>query len=442
METQDQPPAGATNLPFLVDHLADGIIVLNANDQIVFLNSPACALLGGRREVLLGQSASSVFPSRYELSAWLESPISNPREVKVNDDPLLVMEMTITLLPSGFGLENARLITLRDITHKKLVEDNLRERESLYYNLFLINQDAIIITDLNSLKIVDCNQSACEMNGFTHDELVGRHINTLHGKESSDLLDDPTELKQRLDLIRRNHVFRSEAIHRTRDGSEFIIETCMSLATLHGQEFLLGIDRDITARKRSEMETRRANEQLEAQLVKIQSLQEQLNEQVVRDSLTGLYNRRLLDETIQREIARSDRSGKPFSLLMVDTDHFKMLNDMHGHQAGDLVLTAIGELLTVRFRKMDTTFRFGGEEFLIILPESNLETARERAEALREALAALRVPYEEKNLQITASIGVVCYPDHAHTTDTLLQAADNAMYQAKNTGRNRVCCAS
>lgn len=181
-----------------------------------------------------------------------------------------------------------------------------------------------------------------------------------------------------------------------------------------------------------------AAEQLSMALANL-ALQDRLRQQSIRDPLSGLYNRRYLEESAQRELTRCSRRGLPLSLLMFDIDHFKSFNDVHGHAGGDAVLAQFGKLLQAMSRGEDIACRYGGEEFTLILPEADLETARARAEAIRVAVAAMHVQHLGKLLpQVTVSIGVAGYPAHGDLPERLMQAADEALYAAKRAGRNRV----
>ncbi len=168
-------------------------------------------------------------------------------------------------------------------------------------------------------------------------------------------------------------------------------------------------------------------------------LQERLRLQSIREPLTGLYNRRYLEEASAREFARCGRRQAPASLLMLDIDHFKSFNDVHGHAGGDLVLAEFGKLLQDLSRPEDIACRYGGEEFTLILPETTLQVAQERAETIRQAVESLRVKHQGTMLPpITVSIGVASYPDDGRTPEAVLRAADDALYRAKHAGRNRV----
>ncbi|WP_282269611.1 diguanylate cyclase [Stenotrophomonas sp. PS02298] len=168
-------------------------------------------------------------------------------------------------------------------------------------------------------------------------------------------------------------------------------------------------------------------------------LRESLRLQSIRDPLTGLYNRRYLEESLTREIARCGRRDFPLSVIMLDVDHFKQFNDTHGHGGGDALLAAIGQLLVSRLRGEDIACRYGGEEFTVILPESDSSNALRQAEELRLALSQMSVPFSGKTLPpITISLGVATYPVDGVAGLTLLRKADAALYRAKRSGRNQV----
>lgn len=172
-------------------------------------------------------------------------------------------------------------------------------------------------------------------------------------------------------------------------------------------------------------------------------LRETLRNQSIRDALTGLYNRRYLDESFRRELHRASRHHAPLSILTFDIDHFKRFNDMHGHDGGDAVLRAVGHCLQELFRAEDGAFRTGGEEFTALLADTSLEDAVARAEGLRENISQLEVHHENVILPpVSISVGVATYPEHGHTIDQLMKAADRALYRAKEGGRNRVVAAS
>lgn len=171
-------------------------------------------------------------------------------------------------------------------------------------------------------------------------------------------------------------------------------------------------------------------------------LRETQSYQVIHDPLTGLFNRRYLEETLKREIHRVRRKGASLGVMMLDLDHFKRYNDTLGHEAGDNLLRALGNFLQTQVRQEDMACRYGGEEFVLVLPEASLEVAKERAEVIRQGVSHLQVYHQGQLLEnITVSLGVAIFPEHGSTGDEVVRAADNAMYQAKAAGRNRVVVA-
>jgi diguanylate cyclase (GGDEF)-like protein len=171
-------------------------------------------------------------------------------------------------------------------------------------------------------------------------------------------------------------------------------------------------------------------------------LREMLRRQSTVDALTGLYNRRYFDEALKREVFRAERKGAPFALVMVDLDHFKRMNDTHGHDAGDLVLQAAARCLQDGIRRSDLACRYGGEEMALLLVECDAQAAQRSAEAIRAAIAALALEHRGVRLPgVTASFGVSAWPDHGATPEDLLKAADRALYASKHGGRDRVTLA-
>jgi diguanylate cyclase (GGDEF)-like protein len=172
-------------------------------------------------------------------------------------------------------------------------------------------------------------------------------------------------------------------------------------------------------------------------------LREALRDQSIRDPLTGLYNRRYLEETLDREIRRAVRSEQLLGILMLDLDHFKKFNDTYGHDAGDTVLRDTAAFLTRCVRAEDIVCRFGGEEFVIILPLADIQTTQARAERIRSKLRELTILHQGKAVGlVTVSVGVAELPQHGMTPKTLLEAADAALYVAKREGRDRVVVAT
>jgi diguanylate cyclase (GGDEF)-like protein len=179
-------------------------------------------------------------------------------------------------------------------------------------------------------------------------------------------------------------------------------------------------------------------EQLQSRDRELRRTLDDLTQQAVTDPLTGLYNRRLFWDALTREIAASKRNNLPFSVILLDIDRFKRVNDTWGHDAGDLVLMEVSKLLEKSVRGSDIAARHGGEEFAILLPDTTIEVAAQRAERLRKQIETLEITYDRQRLGITASFGVAESGSITASPVTLIKAADAAMYAAKSSGRNRV----
>ena len=172
-------------------------------------------------------------------------------------------------------------------------------------------------------------------------------------------------------------------------------------------------------------------------------LRDTLREMALRDGLTGLYNRRYLEDALNRELLRAERSRQPVSVLMIDIDHFKSFNDKFGHDAGDFVLSVLARTIKQSIRPSDIACRYGGEELAVVLAEANVECAVERAAQIRLAIHGANLTHLGQTLPApTASFGVAVYPKNGTKPTDLLKAADQALYRAKKEGRDRVCVAT
>ncbi len=322
--------------------------------------------------------------------------------------PLL---MTFSGLAYGLVIFRFGLLTLAPVAREALIETL---------------PDGVLVLDVHR-RVVDINPSARH--------LLGCEAGTVLGMSDEQLFADWPAFAARL-----REASNSPLELPLREKSGLRMEVRVSpLIDRQGQTTgSLVVLRDITVRAQAEEALRRANERLYAQLTHIEALQADLRDQAIRDAMTGLFNRRFLDDTLERELARAARDGTPLSVVMLDIDHFKGLNDTYGHKAGDTALAAVGALLRAKSRLGDFACRYGGEEFVIIMPETPLVTALMRAEEWRVALGKLTVFPQNNVLRLTLSGGIAVFPQHGGTSDALLHAADLALYTAKAAGRDRV----
>lgn len=310
-----------------------------------------------------------------------------------------------------FGVLRTNLMDLIPIARSHLIE-NMR--------------DGILVLDAQN-RIVDMNPA---MENF-----IEKKVSFYMGKNVFDVFQVWME---QTDLFLDGMETRTE-LQIPRDPSRYLD---LHVTPLYDQSQLLNgrlmVFRDITERKHVEKRLRYVNDRLQAQLIEISSLQTKLREQAIRDPLTNLFNRRYLEETLERELARAGREGYSVCVMMIDLDHFKRVNDTYGHEAGDEVLKALAMTLSEECRRGDFACRFGGEEFVVVMPNINLRTAYERAESVRQSLNSLHVPYGQCKLTITISMGIACYPINGETREAVLRAADQAMYGAKEAGRDHI----
>lgn len=284
--------------------------------------------------------------------------------------------------------------------------------------------DAIILTDENGC-IIFCNHAAKAMFGY-EDDIIGMSIMLLMPERYRDVYQ--TGMNRYLSTGIPKIIGKTVELSGLKKcGTEFPIEISLSVWN-DGQYHFTGIIRDITERKRTEQSLLEANKKLE--------------ELSTRDSLTNLYNRRHADKVLEIEFNRAKRYKNPLSCLLIDIDYFKKINDLYGHPFGDKVLVYFSRFLLEMTRSTDIVSRYGGEEFLIILPDVNVHGARDFAERLRDGISKCRIENkgENINIAISISIGVSFFGEHNHDKDEIIYQADKALYRAKQSGRNRVCC--
>ncbi|WP_051279350.1 sensor domain-containing diguanylate cyclase [Chitinilyticum aquatile] len=345
------------------------------------------------------------------------------------------------LVEDSEGKIIAREGVISDISGRK-AEEAARRADADQYRELVQSARSIILRLDPAGHISFINHYAESYFGFAPDELIGRPLlGTLLPEVESTRRNLAELLAQLLQTPEEFAVHVNENL--CRDGRRvWMLWTNQALRDEHGQlTEILSIGNDITEQRQVQVELRRAHEQLQLQYQRIAALQGQLREQAIRDALTGLFNRRYLEETLEREIARAIRDKQPLSVIMLDVDHFKQVNDRFGHKTGDDVLRALGAYLRARSRGEDVACRYGGEEFAIVLPGAQLADAVKRAESWREGFAAFALDVEGISVQVTLSLGVASFPLHADNGELLLNRADTALYAAKAAGRDRVMTA-
>jgi diguanylate cyclase (GGDEF)-like protein/PAS domain S-box-containing protein len=317
-------------------------------------------------------------------------------------------------------------------SHQNQVEEELRASQARYSSLFEQSHDAVFLSDLQGRNLA-INQRAADMFGYTIEEMM--HVT---------VRDISVEVDQSLNTVDRllagDAIPTYERWYRKKDGQ--LIPTEVNIELIRDERgiplYIQSVVRDITQRKLVEKALQTANQELTLRVHEVEHLQAELREQALRDPLTGLYNRRYLNESMPRELARARRDNVPLSVIISDIDHFKRINDTHTHPAGDLLLAKIAEVMKSRTRDSDILCRYGGEEFLFIFPGADQASAIQRAEEIRRTCLSTTVQYRDKLIRASLSFGVATYPDHGLDAEEIIVRADIALYVSKNTGRNRV----
>jgi diguanylate cyclase (GGDEF)-like protein/PAS domain S-box-containing protein len=304
------------------------------------------------------------------------------------------------------------------LRNNEKITRSLRESEAKFRSL--VDQSMVGISIVEAGHFSYANAKFAEIFGYEPDEILQLGPHDIVMEEDWPKVDRNMSKRLNGEAGRVAYTFRGVR----KDGSPVDIEVHGTGVRVNGKLLLISILMDITERTRTESE--------------LKALSEQLREQAMHDPLTGLFNRRYLEETLERELSRAERLGQPVSLIMSDLDYFKTVNDRYGHLAGDDVLRVFGKLLQHNARDSDIFCRYGGEEFLLVLPGLSLENARERAEQLRTGLESISIVAASTPIHITASFGVAAYPRHGCSANQLIAAADEALYAAKENGRNQV----
>jgi diguanylate cyclase (GGDEF)-like protein/PAS domain S-box-containing protein len=413
----------------LVSSLGDGMIVLDTLNRIIEINPPAIGILEVPETALIGSKLAEVAPL---TRAIIEHPPEQEIKTEIEIGSLVkrYFDVLITPLYQDAKVPIGRLIIFRDISEHK--ENELR----LLQLTQAIEQSpaSVLVADANG-TIEYVNPQFTILTGYSYDEVVGAN------GSAAQLGHLPDEIYREMWLtIQSGQTWQGEFRNQRKDGGWYWEQTV--IAPVKGPEGrilnFIAVKQNITKRKQAEEALQRANQQLERHLKEIESLQVSLREQAIRDPLTGLHNRRFLDEVIEHEFHRADRLSQALSIVSLDIDFFKSVNDTYGHAAGDACLVMLADLLQSHMRKSDIACRYGGEEFLLVLPDADWKGAAQFAEKLRLLCAERVTSFEGNEIKITVSLGVAAYPDDGTSHTEIINKADQALYLSKNRGRNRV----
>lgn len=301
---------------------------------------------------------------------------------------------------------------------KKIQTSELR-----YRRLFEAAQDGILILDAETGAIADVNPFLIKMLGYSREEFIEKKLWEVGAFR------DIQASQEAFEALQKNEYIRYDDLPlKAKNGRLVDVEFVSNVYLVDGEKVIQCNIRDITERK-----------QAQDALLKSQAL---LREQSVRDHLTGLFNRRYLEETLERELLRAARKQLFMGIIMLDVDNLKQFNDTWGHAAGDEILRELGNLLLRQVRGEDIACRYGGDEFILVLPDASREVTCERAKLMCDQVKKFQIQFEGQNLAaVTLSLGVAVFPEHGSTSMAILRAVDAALYRAKHEGRNRVVMA-
>lgn len=444
----------------VVEAAPTGLMTVDRNGRIVLVNRQVEALFGYDRSALVGMSIETLIPERFRGShpALRDSYFraSSDRRMGAGRD-LFGLRQDGTEFPIEIGLSpqataDGQVVhcSIVDVTERTEKDRQLREHVEELRRYRTVNDHLGEMTTL--LQHADSTDEALRIASVFGQKVLGDlsvgiyllpasgdniELAASWGDYAGQTLAEPSSCW----ALRRSHTHRSgphQAANCTHlvdaESSDGRPVTCIPMYA-HGQwlgTISIMFDGEVEEPVREHFETvgKSVADQTGLALSNLQ-LRAELKALAIRDGLTGLFNRRYLDETAERELRRAERRGQPLGVIMLDIDHFKHFNDRYGHQHADTVLREVANLLANGVRKEDVACRYGGEEFVVLMPDCPLQDATDRAERIRQQVM------DVSREKVTCSIGIAAYPEHAEQWGDLLRAADAALYQAKNAGRNR-----
>lgn len=487
VQAQEALRASELRLSSVLDSSLDGIMAFRSvrNDQgqivdfeYVISNPAACQVMGRSLEELIGQRLLELMPGHREEGLFesyvqvVETGEPSHREFYYNHDGLESwFEHVAVKLEDGFA------VTFRDITNLKRSEQALQranqELEARIADLNLRHAEQVLLSKLSDfLQVCLTVEEACAALGglvaplfpdcdgglfLTQDRQDTMYCVAQWGGHEFSLEQFPSQAcwalrwghphlwSQAQPGLICAHVHQASAPEDSSDTPTHLPYQGLCVPLI-AQGETLGIlsfatDTNSALTEAKQHLARTVAEQIALAIANL-NLRATLHLQSIRDSLTGLFNRRYLEEALAQEMTRALRHHRPLSVIMLDIDHFKRFNDTYGHEAGDYVLKTVSTALQESVRGSDVVCRYGGEELTILLPDLALHLAKDKAERLRATIENLCLAFQGKNLgPITASLGVASFPEHGTNGTTLIQIADAALYRAKATGRNRVIVA-
>lgn len=445
MSQKEPPPRPALSneqLLQIIDSLGAYVYLKDTDYRYTYVNQLVADLFQLPPEKIIGENDDAFF-----------DPETGRKDIKKNDTLVIEQGRTIEAEEVNYDADsdiNRTYLAVKkplldpqgnvtgllgistDITTYKEIERHIRMSEQKL-NTVLDNVEAhIYIRDLDS-NFLYVNKLTADLFGKPYDEIVGQPIEEVIGEEAADEF-------RRLDHELYDSQAKVEGIETFErpEGTRYYWTIKAPLYDDDGNiNSLIGISTDFTKQKKLEVQLEKTNAQLEEKIQQITHLQTSLWEQATRDPLTQLHNRRYFNEYARKEISKIKRNKSSMALLMIDADFFKKINDSLGHEMGDNALIHLADILINNCRDSDIVCRFGGEEFLVMMPGATIETAKSRAEHIRQS-------YEKTSNKVlagqvsTVSVGIALWNSSMTTLEDFVKASDDALYTAKKNGRNRI----
>ncbi len=416
----------------VVDILPGGMVAIDAKQRIVDLNRYAEEKFGALSHNAIGKDARELLAAIgiSALPEKISSPVKNESSITDASGKTCYLDIDILPLKNDSGQFRGWLVYFADISARKETELRLLQLTHAVEQ----SPTSIIITDLSG-HITYANPKFSSLTGYAIEEVLGKNPNIIQSGQTPD-----ETYKGMWETIENGQTWSGEFLNKKKNGELYWEMAVIAPVIDAGGQMtsFIAVKEDITQRKQATQALQDANQQMAQQLEEIQKLQATLREQAIRDPLTHLHNRRFLNESAGQQFQYAERHSLNLSLIMLDIDRFKSINDTYGHQAGDVCLVELAQLLQQSVRKSDIVCRYGGEEFVLLLFNASVADAAALAEKIRATFEQTTIQMEGQTIHATVSLGVAGYPGHGTTPREIIQKADEALYASKNGGRNRV----
>jgi diguanylate cyclase (GGDEF)-like protein/PAS domain S-box-containing protein len=442
----------------LIDHLLDGILVIDQHSRIVEINHAACRILALKMQQVIGKPVMAVAADWQPI---IRQVLATPSQRPASEFTVAEHVYELYAAPNPGG----RLLVIRDMTSRRQIEQDARQDHDL------AEERANRLEIIKNLAEI-LNQTLPPERALKAGlEMVARQVGAQAGwlltltPENKAVLSAGYEIPSHLDLARHSdhhwplcaclreeqagrlndpiRVFDCERLSRTKDLSQVLPKHHLSIPVRASGKPVGILNLIVPAERQFDASEMRMlalyGDQFGGAVERVRLFAE-VHKMAITDPLTELYNRRHFFDLAEREIERVRRYGHPLSVAMLDVDFFKKINDTYGHQAGDEVLRAVARISCEEIRRIDILARYGGEEMIILMPETSHERAVLAMERLRKAIEVMEIATLRGTINTTVSIGMACKGADENTSlNTLIEQADQALYTAKQAGRNRVC---